>query len=129
MRDCHAYDYAVIRVVPQVDREEFINVGVILSCPARRFLGTRIAVDVPRLRAFAPRLDEDVVRAHLDAFEAICTGGPDAGPIGLLGARQRFYWLVAPRSTVIQTSPVHTGLCRDPQETLDRLLQQYVIQP
>ena len=129
MRDCHAYDYAVLRVVPHVEREEFVNVGVILSCPDRRFLGTRVHLDVTRLKAFAPTLDEDVVRSHLASFEAVCRGGADAGPIGALPARQRFHWLVAPRSTVIQTSPAHTGWCRDPEDTLERLLRQYVVTP
>ncbi len=127
MRDAHAYDYAVIRIVPHVAREEFVNVGVILSCPGRQFLGTRVHLDAARLRAFAPGLDEDAVRSHLAAFEAVSRGGVDAGPLGELPARQRFHWLVAPRSTVIQTSPVHTGLCRDPQSTLDRLVREYVL--
>lgn len=127
MRDCHAYDYAVLRVVPEVAREEFINVGVILSCPDRQFLGVRTHVDAERLRAFAPGLDEELVRAHLAALEAVCRGGDEAGPIGALPPRQRFHWLVAPKSTIIQTSPPHTGLCRDPKETLDRLLRDYVL--
>ena len=129
MRDSHAYDYAVLRVVPHVEREEFVNVGVILSCPDRQFIGTRIHLDVARLKALAPTLDEDAVRSHLVSFEAVCRGGADAGPIGLLPARQRFHWLVAPRSTVIQTSPAHTGWCRDPEETLERLLRKYVAAP
>ncbi len=127
MRDCHAYDYAVLRVVPEVAREEFINVGVILSCPDRQFLGVRVHVDAERLRAFAPGLDEELVRAHLAALEAVCRGGDEAGPIGALPPRQRFHWLVAPKSTIIQTSPPHTGLCREPEETLDRLLRDYVL--
>ena len=126
MRDCHAYDYAVLRIVPHVEREEFVNVGVILSCPGRQFIGTRVQLDMTRLRALAPTLDEDAVRSHLASFEAVCRGGADAGPIGALPARQRFHWLVAPRSTVIQTSPAHTGWCRDPEATLERLLQRYV---
>jgi len=126
VRDCHAYDYAVLRLVPQVEREEFINVGVILSCPGRTFLATRTRLDMARLEVFAPALDADMVRRHLASFEAICRGGLAAGPIGALPARQRFHWLVAPRSTVIQTSPAHTGWCRDPDQTLDRLLGQYV---
>ena len=129
MQEKHLYEYAVIRVLPRVDREEFINVGVILSCPGRRFLGTRVHLEVPRLRALAPAIDEEAVRSHLASFEAVCRGGQDAGPIGALPARQRFHWLVAPRSTVIQTSPVHTGWCRDPEETLERLLRQYVVTP
>ena len=83
-------------------------------------------LDGARLRGFSPDLDEDTVRAHLDAFEAICRGGPEAGPIGELPPRQRFHWLVAPRSTVIQTSAPHTGLCLEPATTLDRLLRRYV---
>lgn len=126
MRDSHAYDYAVIRVVPQVEREEFINVGVVLSCPTCRFLGTRIHLDPARLHAFAPSLDEEIVRAHLASFEAVSRGGAEAGPIGELPARQRFHWLVAPRSTVIQTSPAHPGLCHDPALTLEKLLRRYV---
>lgn len=127
MRDCHAYDYAVIRLVPQVAREEFMNVGVILSCPAHRFLAAQVHLDSARLRAFAPDLDEVMIRAHLEAFDAICRGGADAGPIGELPARQRFHWLVAPRSTVIQTSAPHTGLCTDPAETLQKLVRRYVM--
>lgn len=126
MRDGHAYDYAVLRLVPQVEREEFINVGVILSCPDRQFLDARIHLDVARLRAFAPQVDEEIVRAHLASFASVCRGGEDAGPIGALPARQRFHFLVAPKSTILQTSPPHPGLCRDPEETLDRLFQQYV---
>ena len=126
MRDCHAYDYAVLRVVPQVEREEFINVGVILSCPDRQFLGSLVHLDLPRLHALAPGVDEHLVRTHLASFDAVCRGGPDAGPIGALPPRQRFHWLVAPRSTIIQTSPAHTGWCRDPQETLEKLMRQYV---
>ena len=126
MRDCYAYDYAVLRVVPHVAREEFINVGVILSCPDRKFLATKTLVDPARLKAFAPALDEELVLSHLASFAAVCRGGREAGAIGVLPARQRFHWLVAPRSTVIQTSPAHTGWCRDPEETLARLLAQYV---
>ena len=127
MRDCHAYDYAVLRLVPHVAREEFINVGVILSCPTRQFLATQVHLDPDRLRVFAPDVDEDVVRAHLASFEAVCRGGRDAGPIGELSPRQRFHFLVAPKSTILQTSPAHPGLCRDPQETLDKLFRQYVL--
>jgi hypothetical protein len=129
VRDCHAYDYAVIRVVPQVEREEFINAGVVVSCPALAFLATRIDLAPARLQAFAPALDAELVRRHLVSFDAVCRGGAAAGPIGELPARQRFHWLVAPRSTVIQTSPAHTGWCRDPEETLERLFRQYVAIP
>ena len=125
----HAYDYAVIRVVPRVERGEFVNVGVVLSCKQGGLLAARIEVDEARLRALAPGLDVDLVRAHLAAFPAICAGGPAAGPIGLLSSRERFHWLTAPRSTIVQTSPVHTGRCADAQAMLDRLLDTMVRAP
>ena len=120
------YDYAVIRVVPRVEREEFLNVGVILSCPAQKFLEARIELDEARLLAFAPWLDLDSIRPHLAAIPAICAGGAQAGPIGQLTQRERFHWLIAPRSTIIQTSPAHTGACRNPGEALERLLDTMV---
>jgi hypothetical protein len=126
VRDGHAYDYAVIRVVPQVAREEFINAGVIVSCPARRYLATRVALDDARLLALSPGADLEMVRSHLAAFEAVARGGDEAGPIGALPPRQRFHWLIAPRSTVIQTSVAHTGWCHDPEQTIERLLREYV---
>ena len=126
MRDHSSYDYAVIRVVPRVDREEFMNVGVIISCPARDFLEARIEMDEARLLAFAPQVDLDSVRAHLASIPRICAGGPDAGPIGQLSARERFHWLVAPRSTIIQTSRVHSGRCTEPGPLSERLLDRMV---
>ena len=126
MHDHCSYDYAVIRVVPRVDREEFVNVGVIISCPAKDFLEARIELDEARLLAFAPRIDMDAVRAHLASIPRICAGGPEAGPIGQLTPRERFYWLVAPRSTIIQTSRVHTGRCTDPVPVSERLLDRMV---
>jgi hypothetical protein len=120
------YDYAIIRVVPKVEREEFINVGVIVSCPARGFLEARIDVDEQRLRALDATLDIDSLRLHLATIPAICTGGAQAGPIGRLSQRERFYWLSAPRSTVIQISPVHTGLCKNPTAILEHLLDTMV---
>src|SRR5215213_745656 len=120
------FDYAVIRVVPQVDREEFINAGVIVSCPARQFLKARVELDPRRLSAFAPALDPEQVRSHLEAILITCAGGGAAGPIGQLSQRARFHWLVAPRSTIIQTSPVHLGLCADPEAALDCLLERMV---
>ncbi len=121
-----SYDYAVVRVVPRVDREEFINAGVILFCRARRFLAASIELDEERLRALAPGIDVDVVRRHLEAFPRICAGEKDAGPIALLGQSERFHWLVSPRSTMIQVSPVHTGLCENPAERLEFLVRQLV---
>jgi hypothetical protein len=124
--DKFRYDYAVVRVVPKVDREEFINAGVILSCPDLSFLEARIKLDESRLLALDPHVDLDLVRKHLAAIPIICRGGDGAGTIGQLPQRQRFHWLVAPRSTVIQTSPVHTGRCHDPAATLERLVATMV---
>ena len=118
----YRYDYAVIRVVPKVDREEFINAGVIVSCPDLSFLEARIKLDESRLLALDPNVDLELVRKHLAAIPIICRGGDGAGTIGQLPQRQRFHWLVAPRSTVIQTSPVHTGRCNDPAAALERLV-------
>ena len=123
-----SYDYAVIRVVPRVEREEFVNVGVILSCPAKDFLEARIHVDAPRLLALDPALDVETIERHLASIPVVCRGGVDAGPIGALPVRQRFHWLVAPRSTQIQTSLVHAGLCEDdPAATLEHLLKTMVL--
>jgi hypothetical protein len=118
-----AYDYAVVRVVPRVERGEFVNVGVILSCPDADFLAAGIELDEVRLRALAPQIDIDAVRANLAIIPRVCAGGADAGPIGALPSRQRFHWLVAPRSTMIQVSPVHTGRTSDPAATLDHLMR------
>jgi hypothetical protein len=105
-----------------VDREEFINAGVIVSCPELSFLEARIKLDESRLLALDPNIDLDLVKKHLDSIPKICRGGDDAGSIGQLPQRQRFHWLVAPRSTIIQTSPVHTGRCGDPAAALERLI-------
>ena len=126
MRDKHLFEYAVVRVIPRVDREEFLNVGVILYCPAQDFLRTAFELKEERLRAFAGDLKVSEIEEHLLAFEQICAGGAKAGPIGKLPLGERFRWLTAPRSTVVQTSPVHTGLCLDAQETLARLLTKLV---
>jgi hypothetical protein len=118
-----SYDYAIIRVVPRVEREEFINAGVIVSCPALEYLAARVELDEPRLRALAPGVDVDLVRENLASIPAICAG---CGPIGRLTPRERFHWLTAPRSTMIQTSPVHTGRTDEPSQVLDQLLQKMV---
>jgi hypothetical protein len=127
VRAADTYDYAVIRVVPRVERAEFVNAGVVLSCHAARFLHARIALDEARLRALDGAVDLDMVRRHLAAIPAICAGGPHSGPIGQLPLRARFHWLTAPRSTIIQTSPVHTGRCADPAAALEHLLQRMVL--
>jgi hypothetical protein len=116
-------------VVPQVEREEFVNAGVILFSRTRRFLGCRIELDEKRLRALAPAIDLPAVQAQLDLIPAVCAGGPAAGPIGELDQAERFRWLASPRSTVIQTSPVHNGLCHDPQQALDELYAKLVPRP
>jgi hypothetical protein len=116
----------VIRVVPKVEREEFINAGVILSCPERSFLEASIKLNEARLLALDPSLDLEMVKTHLATIPTICRGGVEAGPIGQLPQRERFYWLVAPRSTIIQTSPVHTGRCSDPAVALRHLVATMV---
>jgi len=121
-----AYDYAVIRVVPRVERQEFINVGVILWCPELKFLEAAIEVDEARLCALDPALDMDSLRRHLAAIPLICGGGEGAGPIGQLPQRERFHWLTAARSAVIQCSPVHTGRCAAPEAVLERLMDTMV---
>jgi hypothetical protein len=121
-----SYDYAVIRVVPRVERQEFLNAGVILWCQEQDLLEARVELDEPRLRTFDAAVDLDAVRRHLASFSIICAGGNHAGPIGKLPKRERFDWLVAPRSTIIQTSSVHSGRCHDVSLTLERLLDTMV---
>jgi hypothetical protein len=127
--DDYLYDYAIIRVVPRVDRGEMINVGVILSCPALGFLEAGIEIDESRVSALDDELDLDVIRAPLAGIAAVCRGGPEAGTIGALPPRSRFQWLVSPRSTIIQVSPAHTGRTSDPKTALDHLLDTMVRRP
>lgn len=122
----YTYDYAVIRVVPRVERGEMINAGIILSCPELDFLDARVELDPARLRALDGSLDVEATRVNLEMIPRVCRGGPDAGPIGELAQRARFHWLVSPRSTVIQVSPVHTGRTIDPAATLEHLLDRMV---
>lgn len=124
-----AYDYAVIRVVPRVERGEFVNAGVVLSSKAGDFLAARIELDEARLLALDPGVDLDAARRHLAAFQAISDGGEGTGPIGKLRARERFHWLTATRSTIIQTSPVHSGRCADAATMIERLLETMVRVP
>lgn len=121
-----SFDYAIVRVVPYVEREEFINVGVILFCGFRRCLLARIEMDIDRLVALAPDLDPALVQPQLDLIQRICAGGTEAGPYGELSQAERFHWLVSPRSTVVQISPVHCGLCTDPGAALDDLFERLV---
>lgn len=126
MQDHYFYDYAVIRLVPKVDREEFINVGVIVSCPEKQFLKTLIEFNKQRLKAFSPQLDFEMIEAHLKAIEDITLGNENAGTIGKLSLRERFHLLTSPKSTIIQTSPVHSGYCKDPDEILEHLFETMV---
>lgn len=128
MPEPSSFDYAAVRIVPDIERGEFLNVGVILFCRTLRFLGVRFDLDAVRLRCLAPGCDLADLQPHLDSMARICDGGAGAGPIGRLSQSERFHWLVAPRSTVIQTSPVHPGLCTDPAGALDRLLDKLVRQ-
>jgi Protein of unknown function (DUF3037) len=123
------YDYAIVRVVPRVERGEFVNVGAILSSDARGYLEARFDVDEARLRALDPHVDLAAVRTALEAIAAVCAGGAAAGAIGKMTLRERFHWLVAPRSTMIQTSAVHTGRCDDVASALDHLLDRMVRPP
>ena len=121
-----SFSYALIRLVPRVEREEFINVGVIVYCPARSFLKALMELDAARLAAVAPDLSVEEIEPHLEAIQVICRGGAEAGAIGSLSLSARFHWLTAPRSTVIQTSMVHTGMCDDPETVLSDLLNKMV---
>jgi Protein of unknown function (DUF3037) len=125
----YTYDYAIVRVVPRVERGERINVGVILSCPDLEFLDARIELDAARLLALDPSADVEAMRANLEMIPAVCRGGGEAGPIGELPQRGRFRWLVSPRSTVIQPSAVHTGRTSDPAACLDQLMERTVRRP
>jgi len=121
-----AFDYTIVQVVPRVDRDERINAGVILFCPAAAFLGCRIALDAGRLRALAPDADVAAVNAQLEAVRAVCAGDAGAGPIARLSPSERFHWLATPRSTVVQPSVAHAGLCDDPATALERLFDSAV---
>ena len=122
----NAFQYALVRVLPRVERGECLNVGVILLCRPRRFLEARISLDEGRLAALAPDLDPATIRPHLDAIERIAAGEPAAGPMARLGQAERFHWLVAPSSTIIQPSAVHSGLCDDPAAELAHLVATLV---
>lgn len=126
MQENHLFEYAIVRVVPRVEREEFINVGVILLCAKQKYLNTRMALNQGRLNALCTAVDVDIIEQHMQSFERICRGGKEGGPIGLLSQSERFRWLTASRSTVVQCSQVHPGLCHDPEATLQRLFEQLV---
>jgi hypothetical protein len=129
MHENVSYEYAIVRVVPSVERGECINCGVILYCQAERFLGALIHCDAERLRAIDPRIDLAAVEKHLGAIPSICAGSTCSGEIGQLSLSARFQWLVSPKSAMIQMSDVHTGLCSDPNAALERLLHTMVLAP
>jgi len=120
------FQYAIVRVVPDVERGECLNAGVVMLCRPRRFLAAKVGLDEARLRAIAPDADPATILPHLAAIERIAAGDPSAGPLARLVAAERFHWLVAPSSTVIQPSEVHTGLCEDPAEELEHLFDRLV---
>jgi DUF3037 family protein len=127
--DARPFTYLILRVVPSVERGERVNVGVVLFCRQRDFLGARIELDERRLAALAPSVSVDDVRAHLAALVRVAEGAAGAGPIAALPASERFGWLAAPSSTIVQASEVHTGLSRDPEATLDALFERLVSAP
>ncbi len=127
MPELNSYDYAIIRVVPRVERGECLNAGIVLFCRTRRFLQARIALNHARLAALAPWLEPGDVEQALATYPAVCAGGKAAGALGALPQTERFHWLVAPRSTVIQTSPVHCGVCADLEHELNRMMERFVL--
>jgi hypothetical protein len=127
MQQTHLFEYAVVRVVPKVEREEFLNVGVILYCRELNFLQVLYSLNEDRLQIFCTQVDKQELLQNLQSFERICNGSKDAGPIGSLDIAGRFRWLTATRSTIIQTSKVHPGFCTNPGETLTRLYTQLVL--
>lgn len=126
MQENYLFEYAVIRIVPRVEREEFLNVGVIVLCAKQQFLQTRIEVDEKRLHALFAELDMEELREYISSFQRICEGGEQGGRIGRLPISERFRWLTATRSTIVQTSKVHPGLCADPAKALNKLFNELV---
>jgi hypothetical protein len=123
----NSYDYALIRLVPSVERGECLNIGVILFCRTLDFLGARVYLNAERSLALSPDLDLEAVQQRLDSIMLICEGSPDAGPLGKMSQSERFHWLVSPRSTIIQISPTHEGVCDDPEAALEHLFQTMVL--
>src|SRR6185503_837853 len=127
MQDSQLFEYAVIRIVPRVEREEFLNVGVIMYCAKQKFLQAEFKLNKKRIRHFCEKINVEEVEEHLKTFEKICRGAEDSGPIGQLSIAERFRWLTATRSTIIQTSKVHPGFTKDAKKTLQKLLKQLVL--
>jgi len=126
VHDLRTYDYAIVRVVPRVERGEFVNAGIIMSCDIERILQSRIELDERVLLALHPDVDLELVHSALKRIPVICAGGPEAGPLATLSARERFHWLVSPKSAVVQTSPVHTGQCIDLPSALEHLMERMI---
>jgi hypothetical protein len=127
MPENNLFEYAVLRVVPKVEREEFLNVGIIFFCQSRKYLQMLYSLDEKRLTNFSQEVDLEELKARLDSFEKICKGGKEGGSIGELPAAQRFRWLTAAKSTILQTSPVHPGLCENPDEAVKRLYEKLIL--
>lgn len=127
MQDKHLYEYSVIRVVPRVEREEFVNAGIIVFCKRKRFIKMRYKIDEPKLLMLDPEIDLEQLRLNLESFEKIAHGAKDGGPIALFDTAERFRWLTAVRSSVIQTSRPHPGMCTDMENTADRLFKEFVL--
>jgi hypothetical protein len=123
------YSYAIVRVVPRVERGEFVNVGVILFARTLGFLEARFAMDERRLRCLAPDVDLPLIQRHLADIVAVCAGSPEAGPMASQPRSERFHWLTSPRSTIVQTSPVHVGRAADPRAAIEELLDSFVRTP
>lgn len=121
------YEYAVIRLVPKVEREEFLNVGIVLFSKRKKYLSLKYNLDTIKINAFSDDIDTDMIQEYLKGWELICEGGPNSGTIGQQEQSFRFRWLVASRSTIIQSSPTHPGLCNDPEKVLIELFQRYVL--
>lgn len=127
MQEIHSFEYAIIRVVPKVEREEFINVGVILYCHTHKFLHVLMNLDDKKLNALSDKTNVEDLKDHLRAFEEICTGDNKSSPIARMDIASRFRWLTAARSTIVQTSRVHPGICSEPQDIIKKLLGEYVL--
>ena len=127
MPDRSSFDYAVLRIVPRVDREEFVNAGLVLFCLSEKFLQARVHIVESLILQLDSGFDIETARRHLEAFPRIAAGDPESGPVALLNQRQRFHWLTAPRSTIIQVSPVHSGMCEKPRAEFERLFQNLVL--
>jgi hypothetical protein len=127
MRDKYTFEYAIIRLVPKVEREEFFNVGVLLFSKQKKFLGIKYHIDQQKLNAFAPEIEEAVLNAYLNAWKLISEGNTAGGKIGTLEISDRFRWLAACRSTIIQSSKTHPGLCENPEETLEDIFEKYIL--